>query len=410
MRMLSFVVAAFSALALSPSIGWSQPSPVTEKPAASTPAPVAGWQDGFFLQTPDGDYRLVIGYTGQMDGRFVVDDPQNAVTDTFLLRKVRPTFTGRIGRYFDFKVMPDLGSGQTVMADAYFDIRFSPKFRVRFGKDKSPVAYEVLIGDAFLIFPERSLASSLVPNRDVGVQAQGDLAGNRVFYAVGVMNGIPDGTSSSADLDANSGKDALGRVVVKSLAGFGVAVGGSVGRQTGALPAFRTSAGQEYFSYAGAAADGRRTRVTPSVFYYYKAFGGFGEYMRSSQWISKGPTRQRIMNHGWNVTGTWLLTGESATERAVRPRISFNPPAGQWGALQLVARYAELHVDRGAFTSGFAAAGSSREARSYTVGANWYPNQFVKFYGNFERTLFDSGATGSRKAEHLVLFRAQIAF
>ena len=51
------------------------------------------------------------------------------------------------------------------------------------------------MGDAFLLFPERSLASSLVPNRDVGVQAQGDLASAKLFYAAGVFNGIPDGTS-----------------------------------------------------------------------------------------------------------------------------------------------------------------------------------------------------------------------
>ena len=112
----------------------------------------------------------MIGYLGQMDGRFMKDDAFSLGTDTFLIRKIRPTFTGRIGRYFDFKMMPDLGNGVTVVADAYFDIRFSPKFRVRTGKDKSPVGYELLIGDGFVLFPERSIASNLVPNRDIGVQ------------------------------------------------------------------------------------------------------------------------------------------------------------------------------------------------------------------------------------------------
>ncbi len=39
------------------------------------------------------------------------DDPAPFV-DTFTLRKIRPTFTGRVAKYFDFKVMPDLGGGQ----------------------------------------------------------------------------------------------------------------------------------------------------------------------------------------------------------------------------------------------------------------------------------------------------------
>src|SRR5207342_2323960 len=137
---------------------------------------------------------------------FSLDDPL-PITNTLLLRKVRPTFSGRVARFFDFKVMPDFGSGAAVIADAYFDIRFSPKFRLRTGKDKTPVGYELLMGDAFLLFPERSLASSLVPNRDIGFQAQGDLLSGKLAYAAGVFNGIPDGASSVTDLDANSAKD-----------------------------------------------------------------------------------------------------------------------------------------------------------------------------------------------------------
>ena len=101
---------------------------------------------------------------------------------------------GVSARYFDYKVMPDFGGGTTIIQDAYFDIRFSQNFRIRTGKDKTPIGYELLIGDTFLFFPERSLASSLVPNRDIGVQAQGDLFGNKVFYAGGIFNGIPDGS------------------------------------------------------------------------------------------------------------------------------------------------------------------------------------------------------------------------
>ena len=165
----------------------------------------AGWQDGFFVQSSDGDNRLLFGFVAQMDGRFSVDDPL-PITNTFTIRKVRPTFSGRVARYFDFKFMPDFGNGTTTIADAYFDIRFSPKFRIRSGKDKTPVGYELLIGDAFLLFPERSLASSLVPNRDIGVAVQGDLS-PKFYYAAGVFNGIRDGASSTTDVDTNNGKD-----------------------------------------------------------------------------------------------------------------------------------------------------------------------------------------------------------
>jgi phosphate-selective porin OprO and OprP len=252
---------------------------------------VAGFQDGFFIQSPDGNNRLLFGIVSQLDGRFSVDDPL-PITNTFAMRKVRPTLSGRVGRYFDFKIMPDFGNGTATITDAYVDIRFSPKLRVRAGKDKTPVGYELLQGDAFLLFPERALASSLVPNRDVGVAVQGDL-GPKVFYAGGIFNGVPDGASSTTDVDTNQGKDAAGRLVVQpfrsssatagGLSGFGFQVGASIGKQSGALPTFRTSVGQTYFAYsANTAADGTRTRVSPAVFYYYKALGAFAEFMRTN--------------------------------------------------------------------------------------------------------------------------------
>src|SRR5262249_38023747 len=64
------------------------------------PVPLVGFADGFFIQSPDGDNRLVLGMVAQTDGRFSLVDP-NPIINTFTIRKVRPTLTGRIARYFD---------------------------------------------------------------------------------------------------------------------------------------------------------------------------------------------------------------------------------------------------------------------------------------------------------------------
>lgn len=385
-------------------------------PAAATPL-TAGWQDGFVLQSPNGDNRLVLGLTAQADGRFSLDDPL-PITNTFTIRKARPTLSGRVAKYFDFKVMPDFGNGTATLLDAYFDIRFSSKFRVRSGKDKTPVGYELLQGDPYLLFPERTLASSLVPNRDVGFQVQGDLS-PRLFYAGGVFNGVPDGSSSTTDVDANNAKDVAGRIVWQpfrstktpagAVNGLGFQIGGSTGSQTGTLPSFRTSVGQTYFSYAsGAVASGHRHRITPAAFYYYKSFGGFVEYVRSTQEVSRSNSSYDVTNNGWGVTGSYVLTGEAASDRGVRPGHAFDPSTGKWGALQLAARYSQLRVDPLVFTSGLAAATASRKASAFTIAANWYPAAFIKYYATFERTSFDGGA--SRPTENVILFRTQVAF
>lgn len=400
-----------------------QPSPAPAAPAAQ--GPVAGWQNGFFLQTPNGDYRLQLGFVGQLDGRFSTDDP-TPITNTFTLRKARPILVGRVGRFFDFRVMTEFGAGATTVLDAYVDTRFSTKFRFRAGKDKSPVGYEVLVSDPALLFLERSLVSNLLPNRDIGVQFQGDLAGGKVFYAGGVFNGVLDGANSVLDVDTNNAKDLAGRIVVqpfrttatpaRAMSGLGFQVGGSSGKQSGVLPIYRTSGGlQTWYQYAGASgtipaatADGTRTRVTPAVFYYYKSFGAFAEYARSTQAVSRGTTHADIANQAWDISAGYLLTGEAASAGVPSPRTPFDPSTGAWGALQLTTRYAELAVDETAFDLGFAGSGASQKAKAFTVGLNWYPSQNIKYYLTYDRTSFD-GPT-PRPAENIVAFRVQVAF
>ncbi len=399
----------------------SADKPQDEKPKAPAAVVTASaTPDGFVIQSEDGDYRLVLGMVAQADGRFSLDDPK-PIVNTFTIRKIRPTFTGRITRRFDFKVMPDFGNGTTIVQDAYVDIRFSSAFRVRTGKDKTPIGYELLQGDAFLLFPERALASSLVPNRDIGIQAQGDVAGGKLSYAAGVFNGIPDGTSSTTELDTNNAKDLAGRVLVQpfrsakapagALGGLGFQVGGSVGRQIGSLPSFKTSVGQTYFSYStAAAARGVRKRVSSALFYYYRSFGAFAEYMRSAQPVARDGVETRVTNQAWEVTASILLTGEAASYAGVRPKNNFDPAKGHWGALQLLGRYTTLKIDRAAFTAGLAAPNASRDAKSFTIAANWYPTAYIKYYATFERTVFDGSASGPRPAENVILVRAQLGF
>ena len=386
---------------------------IADSAQAQPGAVVAGWDDGFFVQSANGDYRLNLGTVVQADGRFSVDNPP-PVTNTFTIRKARVVLAGRAAKYFDYRFMPDFGGGSPVILDAYLDLRFSRALRIRAGKDKTPIGYELLIGDTSLLFPERSLASSLVPNRDVGFQAQGDLANGKIYYAGGVFNGVPDGTSSSTDVDANNRKDLAGRLVVHAK-DLGFQIGGSHGTEGGVAPSFKTSIGQTWFSYDHAvSALGTRNRVTPSVFYYRGPVGAFAEWVRSAQGVTRDADVTRIANQAWDVTGSYVLTGETTSDRGVRPAHPFDPESGTWGALQLVARYAELTVDRRAFDGGFAAIDANRRAHQFTLGVNWYPAAVVKYYVNFERSAFQGGYSGSaavtRRSENVIFVRAQLAF
>jgi phosphate-selective porin OprO/OprP len=381
-----------------------------------TPSPVTvKFNNGLDIGTDDGANDFQLGTLVELDGRFGFDDPLHEVTDTFVMRRVRPIIQGRAAKYFEFRMMPDFGNGQTVLFDAYFDVRFSRAFRVRVGKDKTPLGLEQLYSDYTLLLPERTLVTNLVPNRDVGVQVQGDVGGGVLAYVGGVFNGVPDATNGDTDTDSH--KDLAGRLTARpftktthaALKGFGIAVGATRGTETGPLPSYRSTAQQTFFAYASdASADGTRTRVSPSAFYYYKSFGAFAEYAHNTEAVRRGAASADLTHTAWEVTGSYVLTGESTSDRGVIPAKPFDPSRHRLGAVQIVARHSRINLDPLAFGAGLASATSSRSASATGIAAALYANAYVKYVLSFERTVFDDNPQGTRPPEHAVVFRLQL--
>ena len=157
-------------------------SPAVQAQASQAPSFTAGWNDGFFVQSANGEYRLQIGMLLQTDQRWAIDDPENNIIDTFTFRRIRPILQGRVAKHFDFSFNPDFAGALVNIRDAYVDTRFSTAFRIRVGKGKTPFGLERLHGAASLTFVERSLPTAVAPDRDVGVQVLGDISGGLVSY------------------------------------------------------------------------------------------------------------------------------------------------------------------------------------------------------------------------------------
>ena len=420
MRPGSWLVAGVAATALvTAPASWAGDQKPPEQTATEPPDKAKDGQgpDGFVIQSGDSDFRIRIGGYAQADGRFFADHGEGTATNTFLVRRARLVLQGTVARYFDFYIDPDFGLGQTVLFDAYLNVRPSSKLQFRIGKFKSPVGLERLQSGQNILLAERALPTALVPNRDVGAEVHGELAGGIASYALGVFDGALDG--ALVDIDTNDGKDLAGRLFLQpfargasALKGLGLGVSGTRGRQQGALPSFRSGGQLVFFSYlSSASADGNRTRISPQFSFYRGPVGAFGEYVRSRQAVRNGAGVTPVSNEAWEVTASVLLTGETATA-GVRPRRSFDPSKGTWGALELAVRANRLTVDGAAFSHGLAdPTKSARGARAWAIGLNWYLNRNVKYMVDFERTTFTGGAAGgNRPAENAILVRSQVAF
>ena len=177
---------ALAAFAFARTAAAAPQQPATPPPAQPAPAPapprVVAGQDGIAIESGDGEFRLQIGVLAHVDGRFTPGDENQQVIDTFAVRRLRPYFRGRLGRRFEFYVNPDFAGSTLVVQDAYIDTIFSPAFRLRAGKGKTPFGFERLHSASNMLFFERGSPTALAPNRDIGFQALGELYGGRVVY------------------------------------------------------------------------------------------------------------------------------------------------------------------------------------------------------------------------------------
>src|SRR5579864_3272988 len=90
------------------SVGAVPPSARAQEAAGSTPPTfVVRLDNGLSVESPDGDTKFQLGGLVQVDGRFDVNDPTSTVTNTFVLRRVRPIFQARVSKIFEFRLMPD---------------------------------------------------------------------------------------------------------------------------------------------------------------------------------------------------------------------------------------------------------------------------------------------------------------
>jgi phosphate-selective porin OprO/OprP len=402
--------------------------------------------DGFSFGNADGSYAVQLKGVLQVDSRTFFHDAGIVGNDGFLLRRARPVLQGTVARDFDFLFVPDFGGGSVQIFDAYLNYRYRPELQLRAGKMKSPIGLEQLVADVDTLFNERSLVTDLLPNRDLGIVLQGDVLGGVVSYAAGIFNGLGDGRSTS-NFDFEDDKAFEGRVFFQpfkttslySLQGFGFGVGGSYETMQrtnttglpattgGTLPGFVTDGQQQFFAYNPAGgvvvANGEHWRLSPQAYYYYGPFGFLGEYIISDQRVTSmlgaTPTTRRLANTAWQVTASWILTGEDAAYKGgINPRHPFNPLACEWGALQLVGRYEQLDIDNDAFPLFSNPASSATFAAAWSVGLNWYLNRNFLIKASFSHTDFKGGggtgasapAAVTRNDENVFFTRMQLAF
>ncbi|MDB4969511.1 MAG: oprP [Myxococcales bacterium] len=404
-------------------------------PPASPPVPLFGfsWSEGLWVGRPDV-VQIRFHALVQADTRLYFDTDTIPIPNQLLLRRVRPMIEGTLFDFADFRIMPDFGNGNAVVQDAFVDLHPFRGLALRAGKFKTAVGLEWLQGDPYLMLLERSLATNLVPNRDVGAALHGDIGGGIMLYELAVMNGAPDG--ANLDSDINDGKDGIARLFFHPLRGIksdavrylGLGIGGSYGKQHGTptvsgLPSYRTFGQNTWFSYvfdptgvrATSIAIGDRYRFSPQAYWFVGPVGILAEYVYSATTVTGNlgtlEPKVTIVNQAWNAQISCFVTGDRAGWNGPKVKRPFSIKQRHFGALELAGRYAELRIDPAAFPTYADPTRSAKSALEWALGFNWYLTDGIKIAASYARTTFDGGAgAGDRRPENALVGRIQLTF
>jgi phosphate-selective porin OprO and OprP len=362
----------------------------------------------------------------QIDGRFFLNDEDDGFTDSFLIRRARISVQGNLNDYFSFRIMPNFGSGNPDLQDAYIDFKPISFLTLRAGKFKSPVGLERLKSPTNLMLPELALPTNLLPVRDTGIQATGTFGGGLLQIQAGLFNGALD--NGSINSDYNNAKELVGRVFIRPfiksesplLNGFGFGIAGTSGEQEGTigsprLPSYSSGGRQTIFRYRsdGTAegttiADGNQNRLAPQLYYYAGPLGVLYEYVASTHNVINGNNSASLTHTAWSIQTSYFLTGEKNGYGAIHPK---NSLGSGFGAFEIAARYGILSFDDETFPLYSDPNRFAEKINAWAVGMNWYPTSGTKLSLSYEQTNVES-VPGFQKndAEKVFTSRIQVVF
>ena len=294
----------------------------------ATNAPFVGWNNGFFLESPDRTCPLRI--TGQIQADFrgfldpvdssttantaVAGSPITGSPDTFLIRRARLGIEATMAKYYEFRLLPDF-AGTSVsksITDAYMNVHYWDEFQFEVGKFKQPFSYEDLIQDRYVPTMERSMMDQLVPQRDEGVMIHGERLfcdrfdyGGRRFQRRPQRQHHRQQQPQGLQRPRSSSARSMIRKGARFFAVWPFGLSGGVGVENEPLsstsstpPIITTPATVTWFAYnqRRAVANGVRDRISPELAYFYRSLGFASQYYQQDQLMH---SRARLRRRPW---------------------------------------------------------------------------------------------------------------
>jgi hypothetical protein len=201
-------VAAAAVLFLWPELAPAQEPSPAGPPERPSSLPLAGYDGGFFVQSPDGSMRLTLEGLLQVRGTFFERGLEGRASG-FDLERMRFELGGDFHDPYHFHVEPKFTESEVELEEAWVGADLSRSGpRLLLGRMKEPFSLEEMLPRRHFDFPSFSILNQLVPAEDHGLTLLGGSLDAPFEYGLAFYNG------TGGD-DLNSDKDVAARLVAR---------------------------------------------------------------------------------------------------------------------------------------------------------------------------------------------------
>jgi phosphate-selective porin OprO/OprP len=366
---------------------------------------IAYYRDGFFIETPDKQFRLQIGGVLHFDTRVFAGGTKTP--SSFDIRRARYDMRGNLYKgaiEHVFRLQLEMAD-PIALRNAYWMFKFRPEFNLQLGQFKVPSGgADWLTEEAHVNFIEYATERPVAPDFDRGFNIHSFFLDGMIQTNLAMVTGTGYDVDNR-DGDWDSDKNYVGRIMLipfkkmdnKWLKGIHLAGSYETGQQS-----IKTTRGERdmstenyesrWFQWKATTADiGSRTRYGGELHWIAGPFAASYEFNRV-EWeditlptpitgVSSLPGRSHVDVQQFWVS--YFLTGEEKTIEDVffawrqpKPKKNFSLKDGTWGAWEVLARYSYKDASKELFDKGIL--DGSQKGYSVTGGLRWIWNPKVR--------------------------------
>lgn len=363
----------------------------------------SGDDNPFAYRSADGNFRAEFNGRLHVDTAQFNDDITPEPNDTDI-RRLRLGVSGEIAKAVRFNVEGDVAGTATGWKNVWVSYTGIDGLEIRGGSFTAPFSLEDLRSSNGTEFMERSLAQSFAPGFLVGGMVKLD---RRHWTVSAGYFGNPLSVDSTFNND--SGRSLVARVTLAPIAErnrvlhFGAAIekrtlDAGVGSRIRVLPEAALAANPLVTTRTMDGIDSY-TNLGLEAGFVAGPFSMLGQYVRRTH---DAPALRDPTFTGGYVQAAWMVTGESRGYTRSTGVFGNVRPQGDWGAVELAARYSQIDLTSGTITGG--------KENNVSFGVNWYLGRYVRLMANYVKANAEPNRNRVNETLDIIEARAQVAF